>query len=119
MVFFLYIQYNEINRLPYRGISMKETKPLYLALFLILLFTLIFNIMLPFTLNYIPDMLFKNRFFMLDFSRTRNGIILDTNSCPNFLNWIMLLSFIGIFISLLIRKHINKSLRPYKISESK
>ncbi|MBU1142632.1 MAG: hypothetical protein KKH92_03195 [Firmicutes bacterium] len=93
---------------------MKDTKSLYLTMALIFIFTLIFNIMLPITLNQIPDMMFKNQFFMFEYSHMRNGIILNTNTSPNFLNWIMILSFIGVFISLMIRKHINKTLRPYK-----
>ena len=93
---------------------MKDTKPLYLALILIFVFTLVFNVMLPITLNQIPDMMFKNQFFIIEYSYMRNGVILNTNTSPNFLNWIMILSFIGVFISLLIRKHINKTLRPYK-----
>jgi len=97
---------------------MKETKPLYLTLFLIFIFTFVFNVIFSVTLNFIPDMLFKNQFFMFEYSHMRNGNILSTDKSPNFLNWIMLLVFVATFISLLIRKHINKTLKPYKTSES-
>jgi Na+/H+ antiporter NhaC len=94
---------------------MRDTKPLYLAIILVFIFTLIYNILFTITLNMIPNMLFKNEFFMFEYSHLRNNIILSTDKSPNFLNWIMLLAFVGLFISLLIRKHINKTLRPYKL----
>ncbi len=97
---------------------MKETKPLYLVMILIFIFTLIYNLILPITLNQIPDMIFKNKFFMVEYSHLRNDNILSTDHFPNFLNWMMILLFIGVFISLLVRKHINKVLNPYKIGES-
>lgn len=98
---------------------MKDTKPLYLTMILIFIFTLVFNILFSVTLNFIPDMAFKNHFFMFEYSHLRNGNILNTDTSPNFLNWVLLLSFVGTFISLLIRKHINKTLKPYKLkSES-
>ena len=98
---------------------MKDTKPLYLTMILIFVFTLVYNVLFAVTLNFIPDMIFKNHFFIFEYSYMRNGNILDTKVSANFLNWVMLLAFVATFISLLIRKHINKTLRPYKTSESK
>ena len=101
------------------GDTVKETKPLYLTMILIFVFTLVYNVLFAVTLEFIPDMTFKNHFFMFEYSYMRNGNIVDTHTSPNFLNWVMLLAFVAAFISLLVRNHINKTLRPYKTSESR
>lgn len=91
---------------------MKETKSLKTILVFLVLFAVIYNVFLNVMLHSLEHYAFENFFFAVRYEDQLNAgewLIL-----PQFMNWLIVVSFVFFTVILFIRIHINKEMKIKK-----
>lgn len=107
--FFVIIKLNE-----YGGFGVKHTRSIIVILIMHIVFGIIYNVLLKEILDALPAYDLTNEFFVI------RGFLIDTPNnilvIPQFINWLLIVSFVFFVVMLFIRREINKNVSYRKAS---
>jgi hypothetical protein len=93
---------------------MKSTKSQKILLTFILITMLVYNFFLNSILTLFDQYEMNNRFFIIFYTLRDEQDLMTPNAYPNFLNWVFILTFIIVFVFMIIRIRINRHVYIYK-----
>ncbi|HOI85623.1 MAG TPA: hypothetical protein PLP48_06040, partial [Acholeplasmataceae bacterium] len=86
---------------------MKHTRSIIVILIMHIVFGIIYNVLLKEILDALPAYDLTNEFFVI------RGFLIDTPNnilvIPQFINWLLIVSFVFFVVMLFIRREINKN----------